>query len=269
MLPQFINWHNNFDANLNSSVISSIDSRLKLILVLVFVIVTASFPPSSFFWALPLILIPYLWLIFANINFKKFFLKILIVSPFVVFVGIFNLFFEQETFVIINNINISKGMISFFTILLKFILSIAVLILYFESDGIFRICTAMNKFAVPKIFTTQVFLLYRYLFLLINIVNNRLLAYNLRANINNSPSHKISIFVSGSMLGSIVLQLLARAENIHQAMLCRGFNGAFPEILNKNTTQIKIKDVIILIILILYILIVKIINIPQLIGTVI
>lgn len=252
--------------NQNSSFISQVDSRLKLALVVVFVVAVASAPAYGFLQLLPLILIPYIWLKIANINLLKIFRRLLLLSPFILFIGLFNLYFERQVFLNLGSINISFGMVSFVTILLKFTLSVSILILWMDSDGIFRICNALNKIGAPKIFTTQVFLMSRYIFLLVEIFQNKSLAYDLRAFNQYSKINKISILISGSMLGSIFLQVLHIAENIHQAMSCRGFNGNF--VVRSQQIAISKKQILILILLIVFIVFCRIINLPMLFGIV-
>jgi cobalt/nickel transport system permease protein len=71
------------------------------------------------------------------------------------------------------------------------------------------------------VLVVQLLFLYRYLFVLFGEVSRTLRAYALR-----SPSHPVPrVREAGALLGQVLLRTLARAQRVHAAMLCRGFDG--------------------------------------------
>jgi cobalt/nickel transport system permease protein len=65
-------------------------------------------------------------------------------------------------------------------------------------------------------------LLYRYSFVLVGEVARTLRAHALRAPERSHPT----LGTAKSLLGELLLRTLGRAERVHAAMLCRGFDGA-------------------------------------------
>ena len=90
--------------------------------------------------------------------------------------------------------------------------------------GFSGFCTALVKLRLPNAMITQLILMHRYSFLLRDEVRRLRCAHALRSGGNRG----ISIREFGSMAGNLLLRTFDRAEIIHQAMMCRGFNGTMP-----------------------------------------
>ena len=143
--------------------------------------------------------------------------------PFVLLVAIFNPLFDHVP-VQFGPWQLNAGWLSFFSILLRLIFSLMLILLLVASTGFYMLCAALQRLWVPKILVVQLMLLYRYLFLLVEETGRMRLAYALR-----SPDDtRIRLSVSGSLIGHLLLRVMDRAQRIHQAMLCRGFAGHIP-----------------------------------------
>jgi cobalt/nickel transport system permease protein len=80
---------------------------------------------------------------------------------------------------------------------------------------------ALEKLGAPKVFAVQLLLLYRYLFVLIDEGARLVRARALRSFGRRGMGMKIF----GNLAGQLLLRTLDRAQRIHLAMLCRGFDG--------------------------------------------
>jgi cobalt/nickel transport system permease protein len=69
----------------------------------------------------------------------------------------------------------------------------------------------------------QLLLLYRYLFVLMEEGARMLRAHALRS----AGGGRVPLRVFGSLAGQLLVRALDRAQRLHVAMLCRGFDGEF------------------------------------------
>jgi cobalt/nickel transport system permease protein len=74
---------------------------------------------------------------------------------------------------------------------------------------------------MPEIFVSQLIFLYRYIFVLAEEAMKTVRARDMRSFGNRGQGMKVII----SLLGTLFLRTVERAERIYQAMLSRGFAG--------------------------------------------
>jgi cobalt/nickel transport system permease protein len=89
------------------------------------------------------------------------------------------------------------------------------------STGFNAVCLALEKMGTPRSFVVQLMFLYRYIFVLTDEASRMVQARSLRAFGGNGTG----IRVFASMIGHLLLRTMDRAQRIHLAMLCRGFDG--------------------------------------------
>jgi len=201
--------------------IHRLDPRAKVITTLLFIIYVVSFDKYEIARLLPFFLYPAFLVGMANIPFGYLVRKLIIVSPFVLFIGIFNPFLDREIMIQAGFLNVSGGWISLLSILLRFTLTVGAALLLIATTGFPGICVALVKLGVPRVFAVQLLMLYRYVFVLIEESIRMIRAYTLR-----SFSKKIMRFqVFKQLLGNLLLRTLDRAQRIHMAMLSRAFTG--------------------------------------------
>ena len=204
----------------NDSIIHRLDPRVKVIITLLFIIYVVSFDKYEVNRLLPFFLFPSFLVSMADLPFSYLMRKLIIVSPFVLFIGIFNPFFDQDILLTIGTLKISGGWISLISILLRFMLTVGAALLLIATTGFPAICMALDKLGAPRIFTVQLLMLYRYIFVLIEESIRMIRAYSLR-----SFSRKIRYQIFKQLLGNLLLRTLDRAQRIHMAMLSRAFTG--------------------------------------------
>ena len=86
------------------------------------------------------------------------------------------------------------------------------------------VCAALQQLHCPRVLTTTILLIYRYIVLLLQEGIRIATAYALRA-----PGQKgIQFRAWGSLLGQLLLRSIDRAQLVYESMQLRGFAGAFP-----------------------------------------
>lgn len=203
------------------SPIHRLDPRAKVITTLVFIVCVVSFGKYEVSRLLPFFLFPAFLIGMADLPFGYLLRKLLLVSPFVIFIGIFNPFFDREILLQVGSLHISGGWVSLVSILLRFMLTVGAALLLIATTGFPAICMALEKLGAPRVFTVQLLMLYRYIFVLIAEAIRMFRAYTLRS----FAVKKMRYHVFKQMLGNLLLRTIDRAQRIHLAMLSRAFAG--------------------------------------------
>jgi len=206
-----------------NTCIHRLDPRTKVLSALAFVITVASFPKYEISGLFPLFVFPTLVFTFARIPFRLIAKKILVVSVFAIFIGLFNPLLDREIVMHVGGIPVSAGWISFSSILLKYVLTMSAGLLLIATTSFPGICLALQKLGVPEIFISQLLFLYRYIFVLLEETLRMVRARELRSFTRRGL--EIRIFIP--LIGTLFIRAIERAERIYQAMLSRGFDGAF------------------------------------------
>jgi cobalt/nickel transport system permease protein len=128
---------------------------------------------------------------------------------------------DQDILLYIGNIGISGGWISFCSILTRCLLTVTAALILIAATGFDTLCAALQKLGVPRPFVVQLMFLYRYIFVLMDEAARMVRAISLRSF--NTGAMRFKIFVP--MMGHLLLRTLDRAQRIHLAMQCRGFDG--------------------------------------------
>ncbi len=203
------------------TLVHRIDPRAKLLATLAFIVTVVSFPRYEITGLLPFFLFPAISLSLGDIPLKFILKKVLIVSAFAVFIGIFNPLFDRGIAFSFFGIPISWGWVSFASIMLKFFLTISSALLLIATTSFPGICHAMQRLGMPEIFVSQLLFLYRYLFVLIEEAARIVRARDMRSF--GKRGSGIRPFVS--LAGTLFLRTVERAERVYRAMLSRGFSG--------------------------------------------
>ncbi len=190
------------------TTVSRLDPRVKTMCFLAFILCVVLTPPdryAAFFL--------YVVLIFSVVFLSElpllFVLKrSLIIIPFALMIGLFNLFFRPFSV--------------FFNILAKSWLSVLALIVLSGTTDFPTLLKALESLGVPKLLTTILSFMYRYIFTLIDQV-----AKLERARVARSYGRRgwSQMRAAGNILGSLFINTFERGERIYQAMLARGYHG--------------------------------------------
>lgn len=223
------------------TLIHRIDARVKVLITAVFIVSVVSFSKYALVELIPFFCFPIFAAVLAEIPATFILKRILLVSPFIIFVGIFNPVFDRELMQVTLGLEIAAGWISFISILLKSVLTISAALLLIASTSFPGVCQALRRLGFPKAFTSQLLFLYRYLFLMTAEAGRMSRARDLRS----FGSKGRGIRILSSLLGVLLVRTLEKAERIYCAMQARAYSG---EVLILKKLRLRMIDGIIFVI---------------------
>jgi cobalt/nickel transport system permease protein len=203
-----------------------LDPRAKVIATMLFLITIISFPKYEVVGLAPFFLFPVLLMTIGEIPVRFIVKKVIVVSPFAIFIGIFNPLLDTGTITVISGVSVSAGWLSFLSIILKFALTISAALLLIATTSFPGVCHAFRRLGFPPLFVSQLFFLYRYLFVLMEEAMRIIRARDMRSFGRRGAG--IKVFVR--LIGVLFLRTVDRAERIYYAMLSRGFQGDIPSL---------------------------------------
>ena len=206
--------------------IHRLDPRAKVIATMGFLLTVVSFPKYEIVALAPFFLFPVLIMTVGEIPVRFIIGKIFLVSPFAIFIGIFNPLLDTGTFAVIPGVFISAGWISFGSILLKYTLTISAAFLLIATTSFPGVCHALRRLGFPALFVSQLLFLYRYLFVLMEEAMRIIRARDMRSFGTRGTGLK----VFARLIGVLFLRTVDRAEKVYYAMLSRGFQGDIPSL---------------------------------------
>jgi len=203
------------------SGVHRLDPRLKVLTAAAFVVCVVSFDKYVVAAMLPFGLFLSLIMALAGIPAQFVLKKLALVSPFALLVGLFNPVFDQHPLLSLGPVVVSGGWLSLLSLLLRFWLTAGAVLILIATTGFNGVCMALERIGMPTLFAVQLLLLYRYLFVLME-EGRRL--YRARA-LRSFAGRGMGMKTVGHLLGGLLLRTLDRAQRIHRAMRCRGFDG--------------------------------------------
>lgn len=244
------------------TVIHNIHPLAKLLTTMIYLVVVVSFDKYEISGLLPLIFYPVVIIALAEIPLIPILKRMLLVAPFAVSIGAFNPLFDHNTVFVMGWFQISGGWVSFFSILIKSVLTVLAALTVIATTGMGRISSALRMLRVPRVFVLQLLLTYRYISVLMTEVARTLRAYYLRAPLQKG----IRFNAWGSLAGHLLIRAFERAQSVYQAMVLRGFTGEY------NTGSVKmitLKDMLYLTGWVLFFVAARFYDIPELMGSLI
>lgn len=148
--------------------------------------------------------------------------RLRLVLPLICFLGILNPFFDKN-YVWIAGMQVSAGVLSMITLILKGVFSVLASYLLIATTSVDKLCYAFRMLHIPRAMVMQFMLTYRYITVLLEEADRITQAYALRA-----PKQKgIHFKVWGSLTGQLLLRSMDRANNVYESMLLRGYKGNY------------------------------------------
>jgi cobalt/nickel transport system permease protein len=206
---------------LQRTVLSEIDPRAKILATLGFIVAVASFDRYAVAALLPFAVFPLVMAQLGEIPLQWIARKIWFASPFAVMVGLFNPLLDQQALLSVLGIPVSGGWVSFASLLVRFVLTVAASLVLVAGTGLRQVGAGLVRLGVPEVFTTQLLFLHRYASVLGGETARMQLARELRAG----PRNTLPLAVYGALLGHLLLRSLDRAQRIYRAMQSRGYDG--------------------------------------------
>lgn len=242
------------------TVIHRLHPAIKLSTTLLFIAIIASFSKYELVNLIPMVLYLAFLIGLGDIPMVMLAKRVLLTVPFVIFIGIFNPLLDQTIYTYVGPFAVSGGVVSFVSIIVRFILSVTATLILVATTSMDAIGLALSSLKVPRIIVIQILFMYRYIYVLIEEVTKTMRAHSLRAPYSSG----IGFRVWGSLIGLLLLRTLDRAQRIYRAMLCRGFDG---QVRIMRSWKVRKWDVAFLLAWTSFFVIVRVINIPHLLGT--
>ncbi len=204
--------------SLQKSIIHKLNPISKLIVTIIYIVMVTSCYRYSIFTLLPWFIYPIVILILSELSVIKTLKRLIVIIPIILFIGIGNIFFNNSELMVFG-IKTTFGVVSFITFTIKSILSVIALYEFICTTGIYNLAYGLIKIKIPETFVWILVLLYRYIFVIIEQLNNISKAYSLVA-----PNQKgFNIKVWGSLLGNLFYRTLDRGKDLYNSMYLRGF----------------------------------------------
>lgn len=241
------------------TIIHNINPIAKLLITALYSLIIISFGKYEISALVSFIFYPSIIFLLSEVPFLPLFKRLAIALPFVTGVGIFNPIFDNKVYIEILGVGISGGWISFASLIIKFSLTLLAGLLLIATTKAHEIAWALRKLGIPRVFVMQFLLTYRYIFVLLEEASKVIKAYNLRSPSKNG----VSLKVSGSLLGQMLLRSIDRGNRVYNAMIIRGFNGEY--FVNKES-KATVSSFLYFFLWAIFIMTAKLVNISELLG---
>ena len=202
----------------------------KLLVCVFYIVIVASFHKYAISQLILMAVFPVFGFIAGELSFKEGLYRMRLILPLVIFVGIFNPFFDRTPIFAIGavggnstGIQITGGVVSMITLMLKGFYSVLAAYILIATTSIDEICYALRLLHIPKVVVIVIMLIYRYFGLMGNEADRITTAYKLRAPSQNGIHYK----AWGTLVGQWLLRSIDRAGVVYESMLLRGFRGDF------------------------------------------
>src|SRR5208282_4449089 len=129
--------------------IHRVDPRVKVLTTIYFIAVVISFDKYNPAGLAPLVIYPVAIMTIGNIPFSYMLKKLLIASPFVLSVALFNPILDRSPALDLGFFSVSGGFVSFASILAKYVLTVSEVLALIACTGFDSICSALSKMGVP------------------------------------------------------------------------------------------------------------------------
>ncbi len=242
-----------------SSPIHDLPPLIKLLLTILYIVLTVSFGKYDITGLFVMALFPLIGYQLSFISVSECFYRLRIVLPIVCAVGIANPFFDREILLYIGGIGISGGVISMLTLMMKGVFSLMMSFLLVATTPIEDICRALRQLHLPKLMSSLFMLTVRYISVLLDELAIMTTAYHLRAPRQKGIEYK----AWGSFLGQLILRSMDRAEAIYSSMQIRGFHGEF---YYSRAAKTSLKTVAVALLVATLMVAARMYNIPALLG---
>ena len=131
-----------------SSPIHTIHPAAKLLTTIAYILVTLSFDKYDLSGLAPMVLWPILLFQLSGTDVRSCFYKLRIVLPLVMAVGLFNPLFDRTVLLRLGNMEISGGVISMLTLMLKGLFCLMASFLLMATTSIDSLCAALRRLHV-------------------------------------------------------------------------------------------------------------------------
>lgn len=206
------------------SPLHALDARAKTAAALLYIVTMLSVPLTRLSDLLLYALFPIAGSAAGGMSYGAVFRRSLIVLPFAAMVGIFNPIYDREAMFDVGGVIVTRGWVMFLSILLRGMLSVQMIVVLIRSTGYGRLCRALQRMGVPAVFTSQLLFVFRYT----RLLSEQALEMSRARDARGFGRRSYPIGMWAESVGLLLVRTADRAEQIHRAMLARGFTGRIP-----------------------------------------
>ena len=208
-----------------NSIIHSLDPRVKIIVVTLFSVVVAT--SSRFLALLPALAISLFLVTMARLPIKKVFYRLLLVNGLILFLWLVLPFTYNghKLFTIGPFIATKEGILLAGQITVKSNSILLSMIALLSTTQIFSLGHAMGQLHFPDKITHLFLFTFRYIHVIYQEYHRLINAMKMRGFVPRTNMHTYKSYAY--LVGMLLVKSYDRAERIHKAMLCRGFNKKY------------------------------------------
>jgi cobalt/nickel transport system permease protein len=215
------------------SLIHQLDSRVKLVLVIAFILTTALTPPGAWPVYVLLLALALAAEMLSELGIRYFLKRSLLAVPFVL--AALPVLFTMEgpplATLPFGLVITTTGLERFISVALKSWISIQMAVLLASTTPFPAILVAMRALHLPRLLVAIIGLMWRYLFVMADEALRLIRARQARSGESELAGRKVGGSlawrgrVTGGMAGNLFLRSLERSDRIYNAMLSRGYDG--------------------------------------------
>ena len=209
-----MDYHGNHNGYLNK-----IHPLVKLLITIIYIILLTSIDKYNLVTTLAMSIYLILVSIIGDLSIKNALKNLKVVLLLLFILGIANPILDRTIITYIGIVPVTTGIISMFTLLLKGIFAMLTSYFLILTTSIEEICYALKMIHMPNILITVVILIYRYIIVFLKEVQRIWVAYQMRAPKQKGVHYK----AWGSLIGSLMLRSIDRAQVVYESMELRGF----------------------------------------------
>lgn len=201
-----------------------IDARAQIVTTVAFLVIMLSVPLGRLSELMLYFIFPVFVAAMGGSDYLRIARRSLLVVPFAAMIGIFNVIYDRETVMMVGRLAVTRGWVEFFSILLRGVLSVQAVMLLIRGTGYLRLCRSMQRMGVPTVISTQLVMVYRYTYVLME----EALAMSRARSARGFGRRSYPIKMWGMMTGQLLMRAFERSRLIDRAMTARGFTGRMP-----------------------------------------
>lgn len=217
-----------------NSWLHKLDPRVRIIYVLLFSIIMALSTKSlvltsGFIFSVILVFL-------AHLKFKEILKRLLLVNIFILLLWLILPFsVPGKSLFSIWELHLTReGIIYALQITIRCNTIVLAIIAFLSTSSILNLTYALKSLRIPDKMVYLFFLIYRYIFTLLKEYRKLENALKIRGFTPRTSFHTYRTYAY--LIGTLLIRSYDRAEQIHRAMLCRGFTGKF-WVLNKSSLK--------------------------------
>ena len=244
----------------DNSFFIKIHPLIKFLITIIYIVFLTSINKYDLITTVSMVIYLIVVGIIGDISIKNCIKKFKVIFILLFFIGIANPILDRTIVTYIGIIPITSGVISMITLFLKGFFAIIASYLLITTTSIDDLCYALKLLHIPNTLIVIFMLIYRYIMVFLKEVERIWTAYSLRA-----PKQKgVNFKVWGSMIGSLLIRSMDRAQIVYESMELRGFN---PDKFFIRTQQINTISIIYFIAMIILLVLIRFVPIFEIVGS--